>query len=231
MSRPKQDYTVYEGQKFGRWAVLKFLHHEPNLTTMLCQCVFGRKKEVTLNNLKSGRSTGCRECHGSYVVGSKHNLSHNPLYRLWHSIMAACYSTSNHDYGGYGGRGVRVCLRWHQFENFQKDIKFEKGKAFALLDHTKDYALNNCRWMTRREMGKTRLEHSLLTSVELARRTGYSRERIRQMSGHSSVKEKVYILVPFIESEHKIKSSIRVIFKESAVAFLSARRKGNEKES
>lgn len=40
------------------------------------------------------------------------------VYRVWSGMISRCYSTKNHSYPRYGGRGVYVCEEWKEFQNF-----------------------------------------------------------------------------------------------------------------
>lgn len=53
---------------------------------------------------------------------TKINKKHTREYTVWHSMMGRCYNPLNKSYNNYGGKGVKVCKRWHNFENFLKDL-------------------------------------------------------------------------------------------------------------
>lgn len=40
------------------------------------------------------------------------------IWRIWATMLCRCYWKK----GSYHKRGVRVCKRWHNFSNFQKDV-------------------------------------------------------------------------------------------------------------
>lgn len=46
----------------------------------------------------------------------------HPLYYTWSGMMSRCYVQSNSHCKYYGGKGVMVDERWHDFENFVHDI-------------------------------------------------------------------------------------------------------------
>jgi hypothetical protein len=37
--------------------------------------------------------------------------------------MKRCYNENGSRYKDWGGRGIRVCERWHDFPNFLEDMK------------------------------------------------------------------------------------------------------------
>jgi hypothetical protein len=37
-------------------------------------------------------------------------------------MIRRCYDASMASFDRYGGRGIQVCSRWHQFENFFADM-------------------------------------------------------------------------------------------------------------
>ena len=51
------------GKKFGKWDVLKFDHYIKKEGHMyLCKCLCGIEKLIPRDNLRKGKSTGCRQC-------------------------------------------------------------------------------------------------------------------------------------------------------------------------
>ena len=53
-------------------------------------------------------------------------------------------------YHRYGGRGIKVCERWLEFDNFIDDMGERLGSKFHLdrNDNDKGYHPDNCQWMT-----------------------------------------------------------------------------------
>lgn len=73
--------------------------------------------------------------------------SQQPTRKAWQGMMNRCYTTTNKDYPGLGGRGIKVCDRWHKYDNFLADMG--EKPANALLSRYRpdgDFDPDNCYW-------------------------------------------------------------------------------------
>jgi hypothetical protein len=62
-------------------------------------------------------------------------------------MMQRCYNTKSKSYPDYGGRGIKVCDRWHDFANFYEDMGDKpEGMSLDRIDVDRDYDPDNCRW-------------------------------------------------------------------------------------
>jgi len=52
-----------------------------------------------------------------------HGLSRHPLYDTWVNMIDRCENTECRAFPYYGGRGIKVCKRWHDVRNFIADIE------------------------------------------------------------------------------------------------------------
>lgn len=68
-------------------------------------------------------------------------------------MHARCYNPMEPGYPNYGGRGVTVCERWHDFESFYADMHPRpEGKSLDRYPNgAGNYEPSNVRWATSRE--------------------------------------------------------------------------------
>lgn len=95
-----------------------------------------------------------------------HLASESREYRIWTGMLARCEKPRDTAYFRYGARGVRVCARWHSFENFLADMGPRPSSAHSLdriAGGTSPYAPGNVRWATRIEQNRNRSNARLIT--------------------------------------------------------------------
>lgn len=81
----------------------------------------------------------------------KDDYCHTPEYRTWISMRSRCTNKKDNNYKFYGKKGVKVCKRWDDFENFLSDMGRKPSPELTLdrRDPAGDYCKSNCRWITR----------------------------------------------------------------------------------
>ena len=80
-----------------------------------------------------------------------HGLSNHPLYRIWSFMKNRCLNPNIKAYKDYGARGIKVCDRWLDINNFIEDMypSYQEGLSLDRIDVDGDYEPDNCRWATK----------------------------------------------------------------------------------
>lgn len=64
-------------------------------------------------------------------------------------MMSRCYNPGTKNFQCWGGRGIKVCERWHKFENFLTDMgECPAGLTLDRVNNEDSYRPGNCRWAT-----------------------------------------------------------------------------------
>lgn len=65
----------------------------------------------------------------------------------------------------YGARGIAVCERWLNPENFLADMGERPSLQHTIdrIDNTRGYEPGNCRWATKKEQSRNRASNHFLT--------------------------------------------------------------------
>lgn len=56
-------------------------------------------------------------------INVKKGSIEDKLRNVWTKMMKRCYDSTMHNYNNYGSKGVSVCRRWHECNNFIEDVK------------------------------------------------------------------------------------------------------------
>lgn len=92
------------------------------------------------------------------------------LKQRWSSMISRCYNKNNKRYYNYGGSGIRVSKRWHNFSNYFYDVQklegFDRANVISgklELDKDKNQDIGNkkysnktCTWLSTYENNKLR---------------------------------------------------------------------------
>lgn len=91
-----------------------------------------RKIFVSMNALRHGGTAGGKRTRA---------------YAVWCSMHMRCRDKKDK---WYGSKGIKVCRKWHRFENFLYDMGDPPSSVHQLdrKHNCKGYSPSNCRWAT-----------------------------------------------------------------------------------
>lgn len=162
MARKAIDMT---GERYGRLVCIAPTRSNQSGMFWECRCDCGNLTEVIRGNLVNGKTNSCgclwnesRKANGHKTL--KHGrtvrdengkkLNRTGTYSTWEAMHNRCYNPNSEWYHRYGGRGIKICERWHDFNNFLSDMgERPLGKTIDRYPNTDgDYEPWNCRWAT-----------------------------------------------------------------------------------
>ena len=177
---PKEIVPLKNGQVMVRW-----WRNEHGRRTVLVRCFCGSERESQWNGALRSQSCGCltndllrrvRTVHGH----SKVDRYGSATWKSWKSMLDRCEHPLHNSYPNYGGRGISVCARWHEFRLFLADMgERPDGMQIDRINNEGNYEPGNCRWTTAKVNARNRrntlyLEHEgeKLAAGEWADRLG-----------------------------------------------------------
>lgn len=148
-----KDYT---GKTIGRLTCLYRNGNIGNNAAWVCRCECGNEKLVSAKRLstETTRSCGClaKESARNLLtkMNHKHGMAHEKVYKIWSSMLQRCNNENDKYFYNYGGRGIKVCERWSNFENFFKDMGSPKKRmTLDRINNDENYSPENCQWVDR----------------------------------------------------------------------------------
>jgi hypothetical protein len=143
-------------RRFGRLVAMEPTEERRGGSVVwLCECDCGNFPKVSSTNIvkNTARSCGCLQKEQQIKRQTKHGMHKMSIYQVWRDMIQRCDNPKNRAYKNYGGRGIKVCERWHTFELFYEDVGDPpKGKSLDRWPNNNgNYEPMNFRWASRYE--------------------------------------------------------------------------------
>ncbi|EAX3122608.1 AP2 domain-containing protein [Salmonella enterica] len=153
---------LHKGDRFSRLTFIEELPSDKKHRRGLFSCDCGENKVMRLCGVINGsiRSCGRLQSENASKCNKKHGMKKTREYNSWDSMIQRCENTKNDRYYDYGGRGITVCERWHDFSEFYADMGDRpEGATLDRINNSLGYSPENCRWSTLSEQQSNRRKY------------------------------------------------------------------------
>lgn len=162
------------GERIGRLLVLNRVptpEGKKKQVYYLCQCDCGNTKILAASNLRSKsptQSCGCLLDEARKNVwanrekprgGDSTNPEYKGIFYCWERMIKRCDNPKDKRYSCYGGRGIKVCDEWYDYNIFREWALangYKKGLSIERNDVNGNYEPSNCSWITMKEQARNK---------------------------------------------------------------------------
>lgn len=163
---------ISEGRRYGNLVALEFSGRDrwrAALWRFRCDC--GNDSYVArIDQVQRGviQACGCKRqewLHSQEQRGVKHGHTaggkRTSEYVSWRGMLDRCHRPTTVNYVRYGGRGIKVCEQWLQFEHFLADMGKKPSRFHTVdrIDNDGNYEPGNCRWQHPRQQNRNRVNN------------------------------------------------------------------------
>lgn len=101
---------------------------------------------------------------GIEAAAYKHGHGYDsPTYRSWKAMKNRCTRPSDKQWKNYGGRGIKICQKWHKFSGFLEDMGIRpEGTTLDRIDNDGNYDPQNCRWADIKSQRRNRSDNRIV---------------------------------------------------------------------
>ncbi len=158
-SKTKPRKPIRVGMLRWSWELIREIETEPyerRIAIVRCRC--GTEREFDFHSFKRGAirySCGCtKNPNARYHRG--HHGRKKPysikVRRTWFTMLKRCENPKDPNYRHYGARGISVCDRWKNFDNFFADMgeppELTRRWSIDRIDNDGNYEPGNVQWAT-----------------------------------------------------------------------------------
>lgn len=156
-----KSFKDLSGRKFGRLTVIKYSHTENRQIKWECLCSCGKVKNVCACNLLNGssKSCGCLNRELTKERSTIHGKSRSRIYRIWRNMQTRCENKKHLQFKNYGGRGISVCLAWHNsmaFIQWAMSHGYKDDLTIDRINNDGNYEPANCHWIPLKDQAKNK---------------------------------------------------------------------------
>jgi hypothetical protein len=187
--KEKINLTDLVGQKFGKLTVIECVGTDyRHNRKWLCKCDCGKTRVATSAKLKAGIIVSCGCLYRKKTARVSNPLLATPSYKTWRRILNRCENPNGTSYHNYGGRGIKVCDEWHDFNKFNEwfiSSHYFQGLSIDRIDVNGNYEPSNCRWATAEMQNNNKrintyfeFEGKKMTLPQICRKTGIEYKKL-----------------------------------------------------
>lgn len=178
-------------QRFGTVTTTANFQKAPNGGTKWeyrCDC--GTIDWAWAEVLKRNPNFTCKQCRKKIIAAARlvHGGRYTAEYGVWQNMKTRCSNPHHKSFHSYGARGITVCERWNDFQNFIKDMgPRPPGLTIERIGNGGNYCPENCKWGTEEEQANNRrtnrfieFQGERLSISQWSRKTGIHKSTIKQ---------------------------------------------------